>query len=154
MRTVKDIVYVGLQALLLLIFLADNENWKFEVPQLIKIISVAFGLLGALVTFISLLQLGGSLSPFPSPKTNGKLIRSGIYHYIRHPIYTGIILAAFSLGIFLGSGWKLGVSILLTVLFFRKSKYEEKQLAQKFPDYRQYCQSTGRFLPKIQNLRL
>lgn len=145
----KDVVYVGLQLLLFVIFLFENESWKFEVPQVVKILFMLLGILGGAVALIALFQLGGNLSPFPSPKRKGKLITTGLFHYMRHPIYTGIIFSAFSISTFFGSGLKLTISFLLVVLFFLKSKYEEKRLLEKFPDYREYCQDTGRFLPKI-----
>mgnify|MGYP002795016712 CR=1 FL=1 len=152
MKNLKDNIYVGLQLLLLIIFFFDYDIWKFEVPQLIEITAIIIGFIGGSITILALMQLGGSLSPFPSPKKNSELITSGLFRYVRHPIYTGIILSTFSLSIFLGSSWKLGVSILLMILFYLKSIYEEQKLAEKYPGYHFYRENTGRFLPKMKEI--
>ena len=45
------------------------------------------------------IALGRNLSPFPKPKEKGTLVESGIFSVVRHPIYSGLSLAAF--------GWSL-----------------------------------------------
>jgi len=68
---------------------------------------------------------------------------------IRHPIYTGILLIAFGMALYMGSLFKILVFIALYVLFYYKSLYEEQRLMLFFPSYGVYKNKTGRFIPKI-----
>lgn len=127
----------------------EYENWKFEFLYFVKIISVLTGVFGIFISIISFLQLGKNFSPFPSHKSQGNLKISRVYHYVRHPMYTGVLLMAFSFSVFAGSGWKIFISFLLVGLFFVKSRYEESILLQKFSNYNKYRKKTGMFLPKL-----
>jgi len=116
---------------------------------IIKDLGLTAGLSGLLIVLIAILQLNKSLSPFPTPKRSGILIQSGLYKYIRHPIYSGIILAAIALGVFDESIWKIGIGFLLWVLFFFKSRYEEQLLLTRFTGYKMYIENAYRFFPFI-----
>lgn len=104
---------------------------------------------GALITVVAVLQLNVHLSPFPSPLPGAKLIENGVYGFVRHPIYTGIILAFFGYALICDSGYRLLISAALFVLFYYKSVYEENRLIDVFPKYSEYKTRTGRFFPKI-----
>ena len=80
--------------------------------------------------FLHVIQLNKNLSPFPSPINGGELIDTGLYNYIRHPIYTSILSTLFGYGLYSASGYKILLTIALLVLFFYKSKYEEKKLGE------------------------
>jgi protein-S-isoprenylcysteine O-methyltransferase Ste14 len=105
--------------------------------------------LGCLVILIALLQLNTNLSPFPKPKKNANLVTGGIFKYIRHPIYSGIIIFLFFLSLYFASGFKIGILVFLMILFWFKSEYEEEQLCLQYSNYRDYRQDTGRFFPKF-----
>lgn len=128
-------------------FLFEVPALRLNLPEPLLFLSLA--IVGALLIFLAFIQLNKNLSPFPSPKSNANLITSGVFKYIRHPIYTGIFLLAIGLGLYFNSGFKIIVAILLLLLFYFKSNYEEKQLLLKFPKYKKYRQATGRFFPKF-----
>ena len=109
----------------------------------------AFTFSGLLIVLLALLQLNKSLSPFPTPKEEGKLVEHGLYKFVRHPIYSGIILATISFGLFQGSVWKIVVGIACWVLFYFKSAYEELLLDRRYENYKMYSKRTGRFFPKV-----
>ena len=145
----KDIAYVGVQVTLFLSFLLDISLLSFRLPVWIDYLLLPLIFLGAGVVFLALLQLKTNLSVFPTPLKHSNLITHGLFKYIRHPIYSGILISAFSLALYLGSGYKLIIALLLLTLFYFKSNYEEKLLLQKFPEYRNYMKRTGRFFPWI-----
>lgn len=145
----KNYFFVGLQALLFLAFILEIEILKFNRLESLQPVFLVLSGIGFLLLLLSLLQLSDSLSPFPRPKKNGRLITSGLYSYIRHPIYTGILIFLFFLALYFGSGYKLGIVFLLVMLFWFKSEYEEAQLCSKYPNYNNYRKLTGRFLPKF-----
>lgn len=144
----KDQMFVGIQFILFIIYLFDFTPF-FEVSSLIRSISLAFTGIGVIWVILALLQLNESLSPFPTPKTHGRLKTHGLYKLVRHPIYSGIILSTISYGMYRGSSWKLSISVLLIILFYFKSEYEEKLLVKKFSEYSNYKKKTGRLWPKM-----
>lgn len=146
----KDYIFVFLQFLLFIAFIFKVDE-ALELPGEIVSFGIFLFFIGGLLILISFLQLNKNLSPFPTPKAKSELIQTGIYKYIRHPIYTGIILVFFGFSFFYSSGYKLVISIALTLLFNFKSKYEESCLEEKFSTYKSYRDKTGRFLPKIFN---
>ncbi|RMG26117.1 MAG: isoprenylcysteine carboxylmethyltransferase family protein [Bacteroidetes bacterium] len=148
-KTRKDYLLVGIQGLLFLLYLPDiGPEWA-QLPAWSRYAGLAVALLGLLVMGIALLQLGANLSPFPTPKTRSQLVQHGLYHWIRHPIYTGIILAALGGSFYTARPFRLLVSVALWLLFNVKAKYEERLLCQKFEQYQAYRLKTGRLFPRF-----
>lgn len=145
----KDKMYVFLQFLVFLAWLPEFEALKFIFPENLRWLALFGSGIGLLVILIAFLQLNTNLSPFPSPKQGAKLITSGAFAFARHPIYSGILFMAFGLSIWFHSGYKLIISFLLFLVFYFKSRYEEKRLRIHFPEYVLYSRETGRFFPKF-----
>lgn len=103
---------------------------------------------GAIALFIKgILDLGNSLTPLPYPREDGQLVQSGVYAIVRHPLYSGVILAALSWTIFQFSLSHL-IGTLIFILFFdAKAAREETWLMQKYPDYTNYRQSAKKLIP-------
>lgn len=83
-------------------------------------------------------------------KEGHRLIRSGPYGLVRHPIYTGLLIAVIGTALVLGE-WRglLGV-VLVLVTHARKAQREEKLLISEFGDeYQGYRRVTGFFLPRL-----
>ena len=146
---VLDAVFVSIQLLLFIAYVLPVDWISFTINPVLKIISLLIFGLGLFLLLMALFGLKSNLTPFPSPKSNATLIQSGLYKYIRHPIYTGIIFAALGLGFYDESAWKICTALVLWLLFYFKSRYEEKQLIKSFPQYLSYRKTTGRFIPFI-----
>ena len=144
----KDILLVSIQFLLFVLYTLDFK-WFLGLSSIVKNIGCAFSILGLLIIIIALLQLNKNLSPFPTPKDNAVLLQNGLYKLVRHPIYSGIIFLFSGYGIYRDCAFKLLITLLLIVLFYFKSNYEEKQLQNKFPDYVLYKKKVGRFFIKF-----
>ena len=95
-------------------------------------------ILSLIFIIFSIKELGKSLSPMPRPKENSRLITSGIYSTIKHPIYYSLIIISFSLFIKSFLIYNLILSILLTFIISYKIKIEEKYLTKKFNQYTKY----------------
>ncbi len=104
---------------------------------------------GGLIATLGLWELRAAITPFPRPIDGAPLIESGAYRLIRHPIYSGIVLAAIGWGLFTGSVWVLIASGLLFLLFAGKSRREEAWLASTHPGYEAYQRRTKRLIPWI-----
>ena len=144
-----DYIFVGLQLGLMGSYLLDPVFYHFTPHSYLKVVSIAIGILGLLIIGVALLQLNTHLSPFPSPKTGSKLIQNGVYRYMRHPIYTGILCLFGSYAVYTGSVFKICVIGVLVILFYYKSSYEEKRLTQYFKAYPDYKRKAGRFFPRF-----
>jgi protein-S-isoprenylcysteine O-methyltransferase Ste14 len=88
-----------------------------------------------------------SFSIFPEPKTKGRLITSGIFAYIRHPIYAGILLVCSSIIWQYWSIERVLTFLSLTSIFIIKIQKEEKFLITKYPEYSDYQKITNRLIP-------
>lgn len=145
----KDILFVAGQFLLFAAWLFEIPGWRLNFPNDADWVNLILAAIGIVIIIVSMLQLNKSLSPFPTPKKNSELVVTGLFGYVRHPIYSGILITTFFLAIYLNSGYKLMITVLLTILFYYKSSYEEEQLDKTFPGYESYKASTGRFYPRF-----
>lgn len=139
-------LYVGVQALILALLIFYNANFNFKIIRLetIGIICLVIGLFGILLSAIT---IRSSLTALPLPKDNGKFSRTGLYKYVRHPMYTSVVLFSLGIAIYDGSIVKYILVICLCILFIYKSKYEEHYLRLKYPGYSDYAKNTPRFIP-------
>lgn len=145
----KDYFFVGAQMFLLAAFLFPFPFWRsswamheaFELPAQLLMA------LGIFVIVRALVSLHKNLSVFPSPATGSQLVQTGMYKYIRHPIYTGILFLIFGWALHTGLHFQWFLVGALAVLFFFKARYEERRLLIHYPDYKAYKDSTGMFFP-------
>jgi len=149
----NDYFYVGVQSVLFAVFIAlqlypQEFLPAIALPEPLRTVGLGMVFLGSFCILIALLQLSERLSPFPTPKANARLLQNGLFKYVRHPIYSGLILAFSGWSLRNESPEQLAVSLLLWLLFWFKSHYEEKRLLDYFPGYSDYRKTTGRFWPK------
>lgn len=144
----KDLLFVSIQFILFAVFTADLD-WSLGFSHWFRILNLIISIIGLLVVILAILQLNKNLSPFPTPKDASVLLENGLYKFIRHPIYSGIILMLTGYSFYKDSWYKLGITLLLLLLFYFKTQYEEQLLQIKFEDYKTYKSKTGKFFPKI-----
>ncbi len=147
-RNKKDYIFVGIQLILFLVYFISCEYLNFTLTLELYYIGAILVLLGIFILIGALIQLQKNLSPFPTPKQDSFLVKNGFYKYVRHPIYTGVLLLCMGIAIHTHSGYRIIISLLLVILFYYKSNYEEFRLTEKFRDYPAYKARTGRFFPK------
>ena len=130
-----------------LVVIPPGELWQRGALSL-TVAGVLVGV-GVVVVLFAGLRLGSSLTPLPIPKEDGELATGGVYRYVRHPIYSGVLLSALGLVVFGASLTHLLGWFLLFVVLSVKASGEEKMLAQKHSTYEGYSRATGRFVPKF-----
>jgi protein-S-isoprenylcysteine O-methyltransferase Ste14 len=110
-------------------------------------LGVGLTALGLGIAIAARIYLGGNWSARVEIKEDHSLIRTGPYRYVRHPIYSGILLALLGSAIALDR-WRalLGFALMFAGLWL-KARHEEKRLRQVLPDYGAYAQETAALIP-------
>jgi len=127
--------------------LAGMPPWPERLIGVSSIAGMVLLGLGGLVSLLAVVNLGSNLTPLPHPKDGATLVVSGMYRFVRHPIYFGVILmaAGFSLSI---QGWlTLAEAAALALFFDIKSRREEIWLVEHFPAYGAYRRRVRKLIP-------
>ena len=104
---------------------------------------------GILVAGLGFVGLRENLTAVPRPVEGGRLVDTGVYGLVRHPIYTGIILAAVGWGLVTASPPALVVALGLGVFFDLKSRREEAWLLAAYPAYADYRRRVRKLVPLV-----
>jgi protein-S-isoprenylcysteine O-methyltransferase Ste14 len=95
------------------------------------------------------LHIGRNWGTPMSQKDEPELVSSGPYRFVRHPIYSGILLAGLGTAVGLSWAWLIAV-ILAGAYFVYSATVEERYLTERFPDqYPAYRHSTKMLVPFI-----
>jgi len=104
---------------------------------------------GLVVVALGLLGLRENLTAVPRPVEGGRLIDSGVYGLVRHPIYAGILTAALGWGLATASPVALLAAVLLGCFFDFKARREEAWLLAAYPAYAAYRARVRKLVPFI-----
>ncbi len=140
-----QMILLALIALAGFLALADQPANSWGSPG--RLIGLALIAGGGFLAVRGAWDLRSTFSAFPRPVADSTLVQSGAYRLIRHPIYSGLVLASIGWGIASGSLVAIAGAILLFVLFDGKSRREEVWLVEVHPDYRAYQRRTKRLIP-------
>jgi protein-S-isoprenylcysteine O-methyltransferase Ste14 len=147
--------YVVVQGLLFALILMGPQNapgmpaWPGALASASLPAGIALIVFGVAVVVVAFNHLGENLTPLPRPRDAGTLVTTGLYRFVRHPIYFGVIVMAL--------GWVLCVQGLLTLLYAAalfvffdiKSRREEQWLRERFREYADYQQRVRKLVPFI-----
>ncbi|MEI8171283.1 MAG: isoprenylcysteine carboxylmethyltransferase family protein [Rhodoferax sp.] len=138
--TMQFSLLIGLLALALARALHSN------IP-LFSLLLVATSLALAIWTLMH--NRPGNFNIRPTPKTRGILVTSGPYRWIRHPMYTSVLLGAAALALMSTppAGWFAWSALALVLLV--KSILEERWMREQHLAYEAYRVQTNRFIPWI-----
>jgi protein-S-isoprenylcysteine O-methyltransferase Ste14 len=91
----------------------------------------------------------GNFNIQPLPKSEGLLVTTGPYRWIRHPMYTAVMLGAAALAPMGGTllGWVIW--LCLALVLWTKSRFEEQWMQEQHAGYSAYMQSSKRFIPLV-----
>jgi protein-S-isoprenylcysteine O-methyltransferase len=114
---------------------------------------VTLGLLvaGLVLRWTAILTLGRLFTVDVAIQSGHVVVQKGLYRWMRHPSYTGLMIAFVGLGLFF-ENWLSVVAIMVPLtlgLLNRVRKEEQALLASLGPDYAAYCARTKRFIPGV-----
>lgn len=120
----------------------QTDPWRLGIGLAVFAAGLSFALWARL-------QLGRNWGTPMTQKVDPDLVTSGPYHWVRHPIYSGILVAGAGTAVALSWPWLVAVA-LAAVYFLYSASVEERYLTEQFPDaYPAYKRSTKMLLPFI-----
>jgi len=134
----------------LALIVVNSKYWfiaPFSVAQIISLLMLVCSIIMAIQGFYLLHAVG---RPKQGIEDTTILVKTGIYKYIRHPLYSSLIILAW--GSFLKdiSLLPAGLAMLATIFSAATAVVEEKENLQRFEEeYATYMKSTKRFFPFI-----
>lgn len=145
----RGLGWVVSQILLMAICVAVGWIWsgQWTAGGFDQLIALLLTLMGAAFGVGGFWVLGRNRTVYPEPRPGSQLVRHGIYRYVRHPLYSSVMLLAVAWGFWRHSLTALTVTLVLILFLALKARNEEKRLLQRFPDYAAYRKTTRRFLP-------
>jgi protein-S-isoprenylcysteine O-methyltransferase Ste14 len=119
---------------------------------LVDAVAVTLTALGAAFAIWARFYIGQNWSSAVSIKVSHQLIRTGPYASVRHPIYSGLLLAMMGTALARGEARGFLAFALLWLAFVIKSRMEEGFMRKTFgAEYEEYSRATGALVPRVRN---
>jgi protein-S-isoprenylcysteine O-methyltransferase Ste14 len=120
----------------------DTDTWLVAIGLVLFAVGLAFAVWARLV-------MGRNWGTPMTQKDEPELVMSGPYRLVRHPIYSGILLACVGTAIALSWTWLVLVA-LIGIYFVYSARVEERFLEEQFPEqYRAYERTTKMLVPFV-----
>jgi protein-S-isoprenylcysteine O-methyltransferase Ste14 len=129
----------------------ESLNVRF-VPanSIVRLAGVAITFAGIALAFSGRRHLGRNWSDKVEVKVDHQLIRSGPYAYLRHPIYSGVLLGVAGTALAVGQVRGIAAFLLLLGSYAIKARKEERVLVEKFGDaFREHQRNAGFLFPRF-----
>jgi protein-S-isoprenylcysteine O-methyltransferase Ste14 len=144
--TILVIIVIALRAPELREALQSAQAYEASSP-LMGLCGVLLAALGVGLAIVARVQLGRNWGMPTSQKENPELVTTGPYAFIRHPIYTGMLIAMLGAAIGQTVSWVLPL-ILYGIYFTYSARREEKLMIEEFPQqYPAYMARTKMLVP-------
>lgn len=144
--------WVVIQGVILVAIAAGSlvgPAWTDDLRIVTSVLGLALLAAGWILAIRGLVDLRDSLTAFPHPRDDGRLVEAGAYRLVRHPIYGGLILGATGWGLLMASPVAIVGAAVLLGFFDLKSRREEAWLVARYPGYVAYRRGTRRFFPLL-----
>jgi protein-S-isoprenylcysteine O-methyltransferase Ste14 len=142
-------IFLVVLLLLRLKVLKGHGHQEVTHSPLLQGIGLAIFVLGLALAFWARVYIGRNWGMPMTKKADPELVTTGPYHTIRHPIYTGMIVAMAGTAIAVSIYWLIALAVLGAYFIF-SAFVEERDLARVFPStYPAYKRSTKMLIPYV-----
>jgi protein-S-isoprenylcysteine O-methyltransferase Ste14 len=121
-------------------FIVAGLNFRFQwflLPNVAVIVGTVFFLL-AYAMYAEVLRENTYLSRTVEVQENQKVIDTGLYGIVRHPMYSATLVLFLSMGIILGSLFSFGILLFYIPIIAKRMKNEEAVLEEGLEGYKEY----------------
>ncbi len=147
-KIIQEFAYIGFALILIIPALDHRFGWS-NVPFSIVILGDILVIAGLYLYFLVLKENTFASATIKITKDQ-KVITTGPYSIVRHPMYLGAFITLFGTPLALGSWWGLIVLILYVFALVTRIRDEERFLSKKLPGYDEYCKKVRyRLIPLI-----
>lgn len=120
----------------------NTDPWRAGIGLVLFALGLGFAISARL-------HIGRNWGTPMTQKDDPELVTSGPYHLVRHPIYSGILVAGVGTAVALSWMWLTAV-VLAAIYFIYSATVEERYMAAQFPDaYPAYKRSTKMLVPFV-----
>lgn len=106
--------------------------------------------LGLMVFLWAAASLGTrNFTVMPDPRAGGAFTQRGIYRFLRHPMYTAVLVCGGAITWGSPTSVRIMALAVCIVVLVLKIRYEENQLSLRFPEYTERMKGVARLLPFI-----
>jgi len=121
---------------------SDTDAWRGGLGLVLFAVGLGFAIWARV-------NIGRNWGTPMTQKVEPELVTSGPYRLVRHPIYTGILVAGVGTAVALSWRWLIAVA-LAGLYFLYSATVEERYMTERFPDtYPTYKQATKMLVPFI-----
>lgn len=138
----KAKVLVAVQLTLLALLLFANGNALVSTNSARHTVSILLYSVATLIMLFAFMALRPSLRVSPIPRSGAPLIVHGIYRWLRHPMYTAVLLFGAGMAIRDLSYFSIVLWVLLFVDLLIKARYEDALLSAIHPEAKSYQKNT------------
>jgi protein-S-isoprenylcysteine O-methyltransferase Ste14 len=133
-----------------ILFLLNYKVWFTDPFSFLQIISWILLTLSAYIAIAGFLLLKRKGQPDSNFENTSLLVKSGLYGYIRHPLYLSVFLVGTGIMLKDSGLFQVALGLINMVAVYITAMIEEKEMTMKFGDeYKQYITETKMFIPYI-----
>jgi len=118
----------------------DRRAQASDVPLVLHVLGLAMYLLStALIMWVFRANSFAAPVVKVQAERHHRVISTGPYAFVRHPMYSGVMLFFVGVPLLLGSWWGVAIAPTFAVLFAIRARIEERALIEGLPDYADYA---------------
>lgn len=141
----KSRILVGIQFFIIFLMILP-----FGEPTRHLYLGLAILAVGVVIGLLAIKEHeSGNFNIRPDIKENCTLVTTGIYAYIRHPMYLSVLISMFAIFVIYFTYYELVLFVFLAINLFVKLLYEESLWKCHNPAYIEYLQKTKRLIPFV-----
>jgi protein-S-isoprenylcysteine O-methyltransferase Ste14 len=147
-KVLITLIFLMFVALMIVPALDHRFAWS-RVPGAVVVIANIL-IVATFGFFLMVLRANSFAASTITVEAGQRVISTGPYAYVRHPMYTGAVLLIFAMPIALGSWWSLLISLISTPVLIARIFDEERALEAELPGYKDYLVAVPwRLIPRV-----